>query len=75
MSSSEEVEVMSVEGGMDSPPCSTAYEELLEVITRAADRLSIDWPAKSKDVRPKSKLDEHFLKARVQPPLSDLPFF
>ncbi len=75
--SSEEVDVMSVntDKTVDSPPQSIAYEELVEVVTRAVVKLNIEWPAEKQDARPKSKLDESFLKARSQPSRRGLPFF
>ncbi|XP_048037449.1 uncharacterized protein LOC125262674 [Megalobrama amblycephala] len=74
LSSSEEVDVMSV--GEEEPPSSSpAYEELLEVVTRAVAKLKIDWPAERADARPKSKLDERFLPARSLPQRRGLPFF
>ncbi|KAI2647410.1 Transposon Ty3-G Gag-Pol polyprotein [Labeo rohita] len=43
LSSSEEVDV---ESAIEEPlPQSPQYEELLEVVTRAVDKLKIDWPA------------------------------
>ncbi|KAL1269008.1 hypothetical protein QQF64_031297 [Cirrhinus molitorella] len=77
LSSSEEVEVMSVdtEETVDSPPQSLAYEELVEVVTRAVAKLNIDWPAEQQDVRPKSKLDERFLRTQSQLSRRGLPFF
>ncbi len=35
----------------DSPPQSHAYEEIVEVVTRVVERLSIDWPAEREDVQ------------------------
>ncbi len=35
----------------DSPPQSHAYEELVEVVTRAVERLNIDWLAEREDVQ------------------------
>ncbi|CAM4725499.1 unnamed protein product [Leuciscus chuanchicus] len=76
LSSSEELDVVSVEAeSEDSPPQSHAFEELLDVITRAVDRLSIEWPEDRQDVRSKSKLDERFLPSRAQPQRRSLPFF
>ncbi|ROL54738.1 hypothetical protein DPX16_3891 [Anabarilius grahami] len=76
ISSSEEVDVVSVETGDEDPPSSSpACEELLEVVTRAVDKLKIDWPAERSDNKPKSKLDERFLPARSLPQRRGLPFF
>lgn len=52
-SSSEEVDVLSVDsdtirGEEDSPSLSPTYEELVEVITRAVDKLHIEWPAEKR---------------------------
>ncbi len=70
-SSSEEEETVSV----DEPPQSLQYEELLEVVTRAVDKLHIDWPAEQQTESRGSKLDERFLRARPPPPHRSLPFF
>ncbi|ROK87100.1 hypothetical protein DPX16_10240, partial [Anabarilius grahami] len=51
------------------------YEELLEVLTRAVEKLKIEWPAKKQEVRQESKLDECFLPSRSQPLCQGLPFF
>ncbi|CAM4566361.1 unnamed protein product [Leuciscus chuanchicus] len=76
LSSSEELDVVSVEAeSEDSPPQSHAFEELLDVVTRAVHRLSIEWPEDRQDVRSKSKLDERFLPSRTQPQRRSLPFF
>ncbi len=50
LSDSEELDVVSVNARYieDSPPQSHAYEELVEVVTRA-----VDWPAEKEDVRSK----------------------
>lgn len=50
-----------------SPPQSLTYEELVEVVTRAVAKLNTDSPAEKQDTCPKSKLGEHFLRARTQP--------
>ncbi len=70
-SSFEEEEMESV----DEPPQSLQYEELLEVVTRAVDKLNIDWPAEQQTESRGSKLDERFLRARPPPPHRSLPFF
>ncbi len=60
LSDSEELDVVSVNARdtEDSPPQSRAYEELVEVVTRAVERLSIAWPAEREYVRSNGKLDE-----------------
>ncbi len=46
MSSSKEFDVMSLEQDEtgDTSPQSIQYEELLEVVVRAVEKLKIDWP-------------------------------
>lgn len=60
LSSSEELDVLSIDAGdiEDSPPLSPAYEELLEVVTRAVNMLNIDWPVdkQSPFCKPEHKL-------------------
>lgn len=48
LSSSEELEVLSIEAGdiEDSPPSSPAYEELVEVVSWEVAKLNIEWPHK-----------------------------
>ncbi|TRY84258.1 hypothetical protein DNTS_008758 [Danionella cerebrum] len=58
--------------------CSTAaaleltqplqFEELLEVVTRAVEKLDISWPPVAQAPRSESKLDERYLRPRSQPP-------
>lgn len=77
-SSSEELEsvsVQAVETEDHETPLSQGYEELLEVVTRAVAKLSVDWPQDQQQVTPISKLDERYLKKRVQPQRRGLPFF
>ncbi|KAG1961314.1 hypothetical protein F2P79_005480 [Pimephales promelas] len=79
LSSSEELDVESidvdtVETG-DSPAQSPAQQELMDVLTRAVQKLSIDWPIEKKESRVKSKLDERFLPSHSLPPRRFLPFF
>ncbi len=59
LSDSEELDVVSANAidTEDSPPQSRAYEELVEVVTRVVEKLSIDWPAEREHVRSKGKLD------------------
>ncbi|KAL0163034.1 hypothetical protein M9458_042430, partial [Cirrhinus mrigala] len=66
ISSSEEVDVVSVDEA--AAPQFPQYEELLEVVTRAVAKLSIDWPAEP-------LLDERFLRSRPPPARRSLPFF
>ncbi|XDV31836.1 hypothetical protein PO909_002785 [Leuciscus waleckii] len=76
LSSSEELDAVSIDTeSEDSPPQSHAFEELLDVVTRAVERLSIEWPEDSQGIRSKSKLDERFLPSRAQPQRRSLPFF
>ncbi|XDV19881.1 hypothetical protein PO909_025279 [Leuciscus waleckii] len=76
LSSSEELDGVSIDAeSEDSPPQSHAFEELLVVITRAVERLSIEWPEDRQGARSKSKLDERFLPSRAQPQRRSLPFF
>ncbi len=55
LSDSEELDVVSVNARdtQDSPPQSRAYEELVEVETRA-----VDWPAEREDVLSKKKINK-----------------
>ena len=77
LSGSEELDILGIEAGEceRSPPHSPAYEELLEVVTRAVAKLNIDWPAEVQEATVKSKLDERFLQPRSQPLRRSLPFF
>lgn len=79
-SSSEELDVTGSEGDTirgeeDSPSLSPAYEELVDVLTRAVDKLHISWPSDKQSARPKSKLDERFLSSKTSPTSRGLPFF
>ncbi len=67
LSDSEELDAANARDPEDSPPQSCAYEELVEVVTRAVEKLCIDWPAQREDVRSRGKLDEHFLPSHAQP--------
>ncbi|KAL0183577.1 hypothetical protein M9458_019273, partial [Cirrhinus mrigala] len=71
ISSSEEVESECAEVAPQSPQ----YEELLEVVTRAVEKLKIDWPAEKQAEPQRSKLDERFLRNRPPPSHRSLPFF
>ncbi len=75
LSDSEELDAANVRDTEDSPPQSRAYEELVEVVTRAVEKLIIDWPAEREDLRSRGKLDERFLPSRAQPQRPGLPFF
>ncbi len=68
LSDSEELDVVSANARdtEDSPPQSRAYEELVEVITRA-----VDWPAEREDIRSKKKKTSCLLV----PNLNDWRFF
>lgn len=76
LSSSEELDVLSIEAGElgDSLTQSPQYEELVEVLSRAVARLNIDLPAERQEVHKKSEL-EYFLQSAPQPPCQGLPFF
>ncbi|KAL0190937.1 hypothetical protein M9458_013635, partial [Cirrhinus mrigala] len=71
ISSSEEVESECAEVAPQSPQ----YEELLEVVTRAVEKLKIDWPAEKQAEPQRSKLDKRFLRNRPPPSHRSLPFF
>ncbi len=78
LSSSEEEggAIVDRDEAVDLPPQSVLFEELLEVVTRAVDKLNIEWPTESEcQEHPKSKLDERFLCSRSPPPRRGLPFF
>ncbi len=53
-----------------------AYEELLEVVTRAVDRLHLDWP-QEQETSKRSKLDDRYLSdgQGEGPQRRSLPFF
>ncbi len=70
LSDSEELDAANARDTEDSPPQSRAYEKLVEVVTRAVEKLCTDWPAERED-----KLDERFLPSRAQPQRRGLPFF
>ncbi len=73
LSNSVELDAANARDTEDSPPQSHAYEELVELVTRAVEKLSIDWPAEREDVRSRGKLDERFLPSRAQPQCRGLP--
>ncbi len=55
LSDSEELDAANSRDTENSPPQSHAYEELLEVVTRAVEKLCIDLPAEREDVRSKER--------------------
>lgn len=57
LSGSEELDILGIEAGKceNSPPHSPAFEELLEVVTRAVEKLKIDWPPEMHEATKKSK--------------------
>ncbi len=67
LSDSEELDAPNARDTEDPPPQSRAYEELVEVVTRAIEKLSINWPAEREDFHSRGKLDERFLLSRAQP--------
>ncbi|KAI2645311.1 Transposon Ty3-G Gag-Pol polyprotein [Labeo rohita] len=71
LSSSEGAESEIVE----ETPQSVQYEELLEVVTRAVEKLKIDWPTESQAEPQRSRLDERFLQSRPPSARRSLPFF
>ena len=76
LSSSEELDIDSVASEDTSLSHYTANEEgLMDVLSRAVEKLSIEWPADRQESRSKSKLDDRFLSARPQPARRCLPFF
>ncbi len=63
------------------PPCgqearpSAAYSELVDVLSRATEKLSLDWPDEPRESQA-SKLDERFLGGpNSRPERRKLPFF
>lgn len=68
-------EEVDVESDEDSPPHSSQYEGLLEVVTRAVAKLNIDWPTEKQAQLQKSKLNECFLCTKPLLPSRSLPFF
>ncbi len=75
LSDSEELDAANARDTEDLPPQSCAYEKLVEVVTRAVEKLCIDWPAEREDVRLRGKLDKRFLPSSAQPQRWGLPFF
>ncbi len=65
LSSSEEVDTGNAE--YVAPPLSPQYEELVEVVTHATAKLSLE--------PQRGKLDERFLRFKTSPPHRSLPFF
>ncbi len=72
-SSSEEIGTENVE--YVATPLSPQYEELVEVVTRAAAKLKLDWPAECPVEPQRGRLDERFLRFKTSPPHRSLPFF
>ncbi len=60
LSDSEELDAANARDTVDSPPQSRAYEELLEVVTRAVEKLCIDWPAERKTFVQEANLTNAF---------------
>ncbi len=67
LSDSEELVTSNARDTEDSPSQSRAYEELVEVVTKAVEQLCIDWPAEREDDRSRGKLAKHILPSRAQP--------
>ncbi len=60
--------------GQEAQP-SAAYSELVDVLSRATEKLTLDWPDEPRESRT-SKLDERFLSgAHSKPERRKLPFF
>jgi hypothetical protein len=60
--------------GQDARP-TPAYTELIDVLSRATEKLSIDWPDEPRESQ-SSKLDERFLRGpNSRPERRKLPFF
>ncbi len=60
--------------GQEARP-SAAYSELVDVLSRATEKLALDWPDEPRESRA-SKLDERFLSgAHSKPERRKLPFF
>ncbi len=60
--------------GQEARP-SAAYSELVDVLSRATEKLALDWPDEPRESRA-SKLDERFLSgANSKPERRKLPFF
>ncbi len=75
LSDSEKLDAANARDTEHSPPQSRAYEELVEVVTRVVEKLSIDWPAEREDVHSRGKLDKCFLPSRAQLQCRGLPLF
>ncbi len=57
-----------------SPLHSSAYEELVDALSRAVVKLNINWPQEKQEVQVKSELDERFLQHSSQPQRRGLQF-
>ncbi len=53
---------------------SPTYGELLDIMTRATARLSLDWSAETQERTSISRLDEHFLAGHKRSAPPSLPF-
>ncbi len=61
-------------GGQEARP-SAAYSELVDVLSRATEKLALDWPNEPRESRA-SKLDKRFLSGpNSKPEWRKLPFF
>ncbi len=60
LSDTEELDAANARDTEDLPPQSRGYEELVEVVTRAVEKLCIDWPAKGKTFVQKANLKNAF---------------
>ncbi len=58
-----------------SPLHSSAYEELVDALSRAVVKLNINWPQEKQEVQVKSELDERFLQHSSQPQRRGLQFY
>ncbi|MCJ8743458.1 hypothetical protein PDJAM_G00094200 [Pangasius djambal] len=56
-------------------PTAICLLELLEVVSRAIAKLSIDWPAETRVEPQGGKLEERFPRSKPAPPSQSLPFF
>ncbi len=75
LSDSEELDAANARDTKDLPPQSRAYKELVEVVTRAVEKLCIDCPAEREDVRSKGKVDERILPSCAQPQTLGITIF
>ncbi len=73
LSSSEEVDMGNA--GETAPSLSPQYKELVEVITRAVAKLSLDWPTERFIEPQRGKLDERHMQFKTSPSHRSLAFF